>query len=58
LYSTSTSPAANGCTEEELKEALTHLAFDAGWPQAKAAMACAKKGLLAVTTHEDTTTGA
>jgi 4-carboxymuconolactone decarboxylase len=33
----------NGCTEEELKEALTHLAFYAGWPQAMAAMAVAKK---------------
>jgi 4-carboxymuconolactone decarboxylase len=33
----------NGCTEEELKEALTHLAFYAGWPQAIAAMAVAKK---------------
>ena len=47
----------NGCTVEELKEALTHLAFYAGWPQAMAATAVAKKA-LAVTTHEHTTTGA
>lgn len=33
----------SGCTEEELKEVLTHLAFDAGWPQVVAAMAVAKK---------------
>ena len=33
----------NGNTEEELKEALTHLAFYAGWPQAMAAMAVAKQ---------------
>ena len=33
----------NGATEEELIEALTHLAFYAGWPKAMAAMAVAKK---------------
>ena len=33
----------NANTEEELIEALTHLAFYAGWPQAMAAMAVAKK---------------
>ncbi|NKQ55557.1 carboxymuconolactone decarboxylase family protein [Amycolatopsis sp. K13G38] len=33
----------NGNTEAELIEALTHLAFYAGWPQAMAAMAVAKK---------------
>jgi 4-carboxymuconolactone decarboxylase len=33
----------NGNTEEELKEALTHLAFYAGWPQAMAAMSVAKQ---------------
>jgi 4-carboxymuconolactone decarboxylase len=33
----------NGNTEQELIEALTHLAFYAGWPQAMAAMAVAKK---------------
>jgi 4-carboxymuconolactone decarboxylase len=33
----------NSVTEEELKEALTHLAFYAGWPQAMAAMAVAKR---------------
>ena len=35
--------ATNGNTEEELIEALTHLAFYAGWPRAMAAMAVAKK---------------
>ena len=34
---------ANGNTEEELIEALTHLAFYAGWPKAMAAMAVAKQ---------------
>jgi 4-carboxymuconolactone decarboxylase len=33
----------NGNTEAELIEALTHLAFYAGWPQARAAMAVAKQ---------------
>jgi 4-carboxymuconolactone decarboxylase len=33
----------NGNTEAELIEALTHLAFYAGWPQAMAAMAFAKQ---------------
>jgi 4-carboxymuconolactone decarboxylase len=33
----------NGLTEPELKEALTHLAFYAGWPQAMSAMAVAKR---------------
>jgi 4-carboxymuconolactone decarboxylase len=33
----------NGVTEEELKEALTHLAFYAGWPRAMSAMAVAKR---------------
>jgi 4-carboxymuconolactone decarboxylase len=33
----------NGNTEAELIEALTHLAFYAGWPQAMAAMAVAKQ---------------
>jgi 4-carboxymuconolactone decarboxylase len=33
----------NGATEEELVEALTHLAFYAGWPKAMAAMAVAKQ---------------
>lgn len=33
----------NGNTEAELVEAITHLAFYAGWPQAMAAMAVAKK---------------
>jgi 4-carboxymuconolactone decarboxylase len=33
----------NGNTEEELIEALTHLAFYAGWPKSMAAMAVAKE---------------
>ncbi|GAA1033250.1 MULTISPECIES: carboxymuconolactone decarboxylase family protein [Amycolatopsis] len=33
----------NGNTEAELIEAITHLAFYTGWPQAMAAMAVAKK---------------
>jgi 4-carboxymuconolactone decarboxylase len=33
----------NGVSEEELIEAITHLAFYAGWPKAMAAMAVAKK---------------
>jgi 4-carboxymuconolactone decarboxylase len=33
----------NGLTEQELIEAITHLAFYAGWPKAMSAMADAKK---------------
>jgi 4-carboxymuconolactone decarboxylase len=33
----------NGNTEAELKEAITHIAFYAGWPRAMAAMAVAKQ---------------
>jgi 4-carboxymuconolactone decarboxylase len=33
----------NGLTEIELIEAITHLAFYAGWPKAISAMAVAKK---------------
>jgi len=33
----------NGATEQELIEAITHLAFYAGWPKAMAAMAVAKQ---------------
>jgi 4-carboxymuconolactone decarboxylase len=33
----------NGVTEEELIEAITHLAFYAGWPKAMSAMAVAKR---------------
>ena len=33
----------NGATEEELIEAITHLAFYAGWPKAFSAMAIAKQ---------------
>ena len=33
----------NGNTEDELIEAITHLAFYAGWPKAMAAMAVAKQ---------------
>ncbi|MWV48850.1 carboxymuconolactone decarboxylase family protein [Rathayibacter sp. VKM Ac-2803] len=32
----------NGVTEQELVEAITHLAFYAGWPRAMAAIAVAK----------------
>jgi len=32
----------NGLTETELKEAIVHLAFDAGWPRAMSAIAVAK----------------
>ena len=32
-----------GVTEAELIEAITHLAFHAGWPRAMAAMAVAKQ---------------
>jgi 4-carboxymuconolactone decarboxylase len=33
----------NGATEDELIEAITHLAFYAGWPKAFSAMAVAKR---------------
>jgi 4-carboxymuconolactone decarboxylase len=33
----------NGLTEEELVEAITHLAFYAGWPKAMSSMAVAKQ---------------
>jgi 4-carboxymuconolactone decarboxylase len=33
----------NGVTEEELVEAITHLAFYAGWPKAFSAMAVAER---------------
>jgi 4-carboxymuconolactone decarboxylase len=33
----------NGVTEEELIEAITHLAFYTGWPKAMSAMAVAKQ---------------
>lgn len=33
----------NGVSEDELKGAITHLAFYAGWPQAMSAMAVAKQ---------------
>ena len=34
---------ANGLTQTELKEVITHLAFYAGWPRAMSAMAVAKR---------------
>ena len=34
---------ANGLTQTELKEVITHLAFYAGWPKAMSAMAVAKR---------------
>jgi 4-carboxymuconolactone decarboxylase len=33
----------NGVTEQELTEAITHLAFYAGWPRAMSAMTVAKR---------------
>src|SRR3954453_15554242 len=36
-------PRDNGAPEEELIEAITHLAFYAGWPKAFSAMAVAKR---------------
>jgi 4-carboxymuconolactone decarboxylase len=33
----------NGVTQEELKEAITHLAFYSGWPCAMTAMTIAKE---------------
>ena len=33
----------NGLSEEELKEAIIHLAFYAGWPEAMSAIQVAKK---------------
>ena len=33
----------NGVTEDELKEAILHLAFYTGWPNAMSAMTVAKK---------------
>jgi len=33
----------NGVTEDELIEAITHLAFYAGWPKAMSAMAVARQ---------------
>jgi 4-carboxymuconolactone decarboxylase len=35
----------NGATETELTEAITHLAFYAGWPKAMSAMAVAREVL-------------
>jgi 4-carboxymuconolactone decarboxylase len=34
---------ANGLTQDELVEAITHLAFYAGWPKAMSAMTVAKE---------------
>jgi 4-carboxymuconolactone decarboxylase len=36
---------ANGLTDSELKEAITHLAFYAGWPKAMTALTIAKQTL-------------
>ncbi len=33
----------NGLTEDELKEAIIHLAFYAGWPKAMSAIQVAKR---------------
>ena len=37
----------NGVTEEELVEAITHLAFYVGWPRAMGAIAAARKAFAA-----------
>jgi 4-carboxymuconolactone decarboxylase len=42
----------NGATETELIEAITHLAFYAGWPKAMSAMAAAKQ-VFATNPEED-----
>ena len=42
----------NGATEEELIEAITHLAFYAGWPKAMSAMTVAKN-LFATGTNQE-----
>ncbi|WP_062516369.1 carboxymuconolactone decarboxylase family protein [Demequina gelatinilytica] len=34
---------ANGLTEDEIKEAITHVAFYAGWPPAVSALTLAQK---------------
>jgi len=36
---------ANGLSDTELKELITHLAFYAGWPRAMSAFAVAKQAL-------------
>ncbi len=41
----------NGNTEDELIEAITHLAFYTGWPKAFAAMAVAKEVFRGAGTH-------
>jgi 4-carboxymuconolactone decarboxylase len=43
----------NGATEEELIEAITHLAFYAGWPKAMSAMTVAKSVFAADNHKED-----
>ena len=45
----------NGMTEAELIEAITHLAFYAGWPQAMAAMAVARQVFTAAQTSNKET---
>jgi 4-carboxymuconolactone decarboxylase len=43
----------NGATEEELIEAITHLAFYAGWPKAMSAMTVAKNIFAADESQEN-----
>lgn len=43
----------NGATEAELVEAITHLAFYAGWPKAMSAMTVAKSIFAADNDQED-----
>ncbi|MGH3304839.1 MAG: carboxymuconolactone decarboxylase family protein [Streptosporangiaceae bacterium] len=45
----------NGNTETELVEAITHLAFYAGWPKAMSSMAVAKQVFADQTTADLTT---
>ncbi|GAB16171.1 hypothetical protein ARGLB_113_00270 [Arthrobacter globiformis NBRC 12137] len=43
----------NGLTEEQLIEAITHLAFYAGWPRAMSAMTVAKNVFTACSGQEN-----
>jgi 4-carboxymuconolactone decarboxylase len=43
----------NGLTQEEIVEAITHLAFYAGWPRAMSAITVAKKVFVAGADNEE-----
>lgn len=49
---------ANGVTRDELVEAITHLAFYSGWPNAMSAITALKEVLAEQTTTEEPTTTA